>query len=159
VSASSPAPALSRFLGAGLHLSLLSQFRGPAQLIERFARYPYEIGRQAVDELLDTEDWLPAISLFVKQLDRVRTRAWARWCIIEQEETGFPQTNIDFKNYNPNAMCPPPRLGTPLDEVVRIVEQHADKESRKAVRDDDDDELSESRAEIERKLGVKRAKD
>jgi hypothetical protein len=30
VSASSPAPALSRFLGAGLHLSQLSHFRGPA---------------------------------------------------------------------------------------------------------------------------------
>jgi hypothetical protein len=30
VSASCPAPALSRFLGAGLHLSQLSHFRGPA---------------------------------------------------------------------------------------------------------------------------------
>jgi hypothetical protein len=31
VSASCPAPALSRFLGAGPHLSQLSHFRGPAQ--------------------------------------------------------------------------------------------------------------------------------
>ena len=30
MSASCPAPALSRFLGAGLHLSQLSHFRGPA---------------------------------------------------------------------------------------------------------------------------------
>jgi hypothetical protein len=33
VSASSPAPALSRFLGAGLHLSQPSHFRGPVQAI------------------------------------------------------------------------------------------------------------------------------
>src|ERR1700719_4364289 len=31
VSASCPAPAPSRFLGAGLHLNQLSRFRGPAQ--------------------------------------------------------------------------------------------------------------------------------
>ena len=31
VSASSPAPALSRFLGAGLHLNQPSHFRGPVQ--------------------------------------------------------------------------------------------------------------------------------
>jgi site-specific DNA recombinase len=39
VSASSPAPALSRFLGAGLHLSQPSHFRGPVQAILRARRF------------------------------------------------------------------------------------------------------------------------
>src|SRR6266436_5963346 len=51
LSASCPAPALSRFLGAGLHLSQLSQFRGPAHLEVRakWLRLPVRLVESSID--------------------------------------------------------------------------------------------------------------
>jgi hypothetical protein len=81
VSASSPAPALSRFLGAGLHLSQLSHFRGPAQTGD-------------FDTWLEQRIHLQAFGVTFRRSDIEESRPTRERQIMESEEMFLDEGNI-----------------------------------------------------------------